>query len=297
MVALILAAAHRGRGVRATATLRQLPSTARAVLRIDPVALGRSPAAQTWVRALVPKEQLTDIEATCGLDPISDLSEATIWVRGSEEQPFQSFGLLLRGSHVDAEAIAQCHARLVEARGGSVVRLEAPTGPLLASEDRGSAIAMLDAHTVVTGSIQTVAEAMAVHRGLLPALAQRATVATLWPEVSAGTAIAAVLDPPRHWKSALERVASFGADASALDGIEAIGVAVRKRRGRATEIHLDVATPEHAAQSAETIRAWAGSPPQDVKPPWDDVLRTARVRTDGTTVVVRVDVSSLPIPR
>lgn len=297
MLAAIFAAVHQGRLTRATRALDQLPSTARAVLRIDPAALQRSAAAQTWVRAFVAEEQLSEIEATCGLDPIADLSEVTVWVRGSESQPFQSFGLMLTGRQVDAAALAECHRLLVEARGDSVVRIEAPTGPLLASQDRGSAIAMLDERTVVTGSTNTVAEAMAVHRGILPALVERAPVATMWPEVSPGAAIAAALDPPQHWKAAFERIASLGADASALEGIEAIGLAVRTDGRRATEVHLQVANPELATRSAAIIRGWAASPPEEVQPPWDTVLGSAEVDVDGRRVLVTVDVSSLPTPR
>lgn len=178
-----------------------------------------------------------------------------------------------------------------------MVRIEAPTGPLLASQDRGSAIAMLDERTVVTGSTNTVAEAMAVHRGILPALVERAPVATMWPEVSPGAAIAAALDPPQHWKAAFERIASLGADASALEGIEAIGLAVRTDGRRATEVHLQVANPELATRSAAIIRGWAASPPEEVQPPWDTVLGSAEVDVDGRRVLVTVDVSSLPTPR
>lgn len=297
MVAAIYAALHQGRVARATRALHQLPGTARAVLRIDPVTLQRSAAAQTWMRAFVAEEQLSEIETTCGLDPIADLSEATVWVRGPDSQPFQSFGLMLTGRRVDAAALANCHKLLVEARGESVVRVDVPTGPLLASQDRGSAIAMLDERTVVTGSIRTVAEAMAVHRGLIPPLSERAPIATLWPEVSSGAAIAAVLDPPQHWKAALERIAALGADASALEGIEAIGLAVKRGGVRGTQVHLDVASPKLAAQSAEVIRGWVHSPPEDVQPPWDAVLRSAEVRIAGRRVLVTVDVSSLPTHR
>jgi hypothetical protein len=294
MVAVIYAALQRGRTVRATRALNALPSTARAVLRIDPPAVRRSAAARSLVDAFVGADRLSEIEATCGLDPMSDLSEATIWVRGSESQPFQSFGLMLTGRRVDAAGLAECHKLLVEARGGSVVRLEAPTGPVLASDDHRSAIALLDGRTVVTGSVRTVAEAMAVHRGLLPTLGDRAPIAALWPEISPDAAIAAALDPPGHWKTALERAAAFDAEESALQGIEAVGLAVKLGSGRATELVLDVATPELANESAALIRAWAASPPPDVEAPWDAILQTARVTIEGRRIRIAVDVSSLP---
>lgn len=297
MVAVIYAAIEQGRGARATRILRMLPSTARAVLQVDPPALRRSAAGRTLLEAFVEDAELSEIEATCGLDPIADLSQATVWARGSDREPFQSFGLMLTGANVDAAQIAECYERLVEARGGSVTRLEAPTGPLLASNDRGSAVALVDGRTVITGSIQTVAEAMAVQRGLLPSLAERGPVAALWPTVGRGAALAAALDPPPHWKAALERITSFGADASALHGVNAMGVSVRPGRSRSAEVYLDSATPELAARSATLIRGWVVSPPEAIEPPWDQLLRTANVVVDGHHVLVRVDVSSLAADR
>jgi hypothetical protein len=245
------------------------------------------------IDAFVGDEGISEIEAACGLDPLTDLSEVTLWVSGSEEEPLRSFGLVLTGRNVDAAAIAECHQILVEARGGSVVRLESPSGPLLASEDRGGAIARLDGRTVVAGSIRTVAEALAAERGMLPVLAERAPVAALWPKVSRRAAIAAVVDPPDHWKAALERLTAFDEDQSALQGLEAIGLRVRSGPGQSAEVYLDAATPEQAARSAELISAWAALPPQRIEPPWDAVLRSAQVGVDGQRVEIRIDTSSL----
>ncbi len=297
-VAIVLAAAiygalRQGRVARATRALHLLPSTARAVLRIDPPALRRSSAARTLLHAFVDPEQLSEIEASCGIDPIAQLAEVTVWVRGPEQQPFQSFGLMLSGGQVDAATIANCYERLVDARGGSVTRLEAPTGPLLASDDRGSALALVDDRTVVTGSVRTVAEAMAVRRGLVPTLAERAAVAELWPAVSFGAALSAVLDPPPHWKAAFERITTFDSIASALDGIDAMGLAVRPGKTQMAEVYLRAETPEAAAKSAERIRAIAATPADAAEPPWDALIRSAKVTVDGQRVVVRVDLSSL----
>ncbi|MGB5696253.1 MAG: hypothetical protein WBM46_11405, partial [Polyangiales bacterium] len=169
MAGLLFATVQRGRVLQGTRTLRELPSTARAVLRIDTRALERTEAANTLIGTFVPKEQLSEIEAVCGLDPLTALSDVTIWVRGSDDQPLQSIGLMLRGRMVDAVALAECHRLLVEARGGSVVRLDGPAGAFLASQDRRSAVALLDDRTIVTGSVSTVAEAMAVRRGTVSA--------------------------------------------------------------------------------------------------------------------------------
>jgi hypothetical protein len=294
---VIYAALRQGRTAHATRALHVLPSTARAVLRIDPGAVRRSSAARTLLDAFLDEEQLSDIEATCGLDPLEDLVEVTVWVRGSEQQPFQSFGLMLTGGHADAAQIADCYEELVEARGGSVRRLEGPTGPLLASDDRGSAIARVDERTVVTGAVRTVTEAMAVRRGLLPTLAERGPIATLWRAVSPGAAVAAALDPPLNWQAALERITTFDTVESALQGIVAIGLAVRPGKAQAADVYLDAATPELAEKSAELIRAIAVTPPDAVEPPWDALLQSAKVAIAGSRIVVRVDVSTLPAPR
>jgi len=293
MTVVIYAALLKGRTARATRALRVLPSTARAVLRIDPAALRRSTAARAMLDAFIGEAELSEIEATCGLDPVTDLAEVTIWVRGSERQPFESFGLMLTGAQVDAAQIAECYEQLVDARGGSVTRLEAPTGPFLASDDRSSAIAFVDNRTVITGSVRTVAEAMAAERGLLPTLVERVAVASLWPTVSAGAAIAAAVDPPPHWKAALERITTFGADASALHGVDAIGLTIRPGRSHAAEIHLDATTRELAAQSAELIRTLATVPGDAAEPPWDAVLRSAEVTVEGRHLTVHVDLASL----
>jgi hypothetical protein len=290
---LLFAVLQYGRGLRASRALRELPGTARAVLRIDTRALARTPAAETLVEAFVPEEQLSEIEAVCGLEPLVALSEATIWVRGTEDQPFQSVGLMLRGRGADAAALAECHRLLVEARGGSIVRLDGPSGAVLASRDRRSAIGVLDEHTIVTGSMATVSEAMAVQRGTAPALVERARIAALWPRVNTGASIAAALDPPTHWKSALERVAKLGSEASAMRGLQAIGLSVEAGSAQTVQLYITVDDAELAAQDAALIEAWAAAPPESVLPPWTAVLRSARVQVRGRTIAVALDVSSL----
>jgi len=293
MAGLLVAVMHHGRTLRASQALRELPSTARAVLRIDTRALERTAAAKTLIDAFVDEEQLSEIEAICGLDPLVALSEATVWVRGPENQPFQSFGLMLRGRTVDAATLAECHQLLVEARGGSIVRLEGPVGPVLASRDRRSAIAVLDYRTIVTGSVGTVAEAMAVLRGTAPALIERPRIALLWPQVNAGASVAAVLDPPEHWKSALERVAKLGHQASALQGLQSIALSVPSGSEQTVDLYVDVANADLAAEDAALIRAWATTPPDSVEAPWTEVLQSARVQVREHTIVVTLDVSSL----
>lgn len=293
MLTLLFAVIHRGRTLRAGQALRQLPSTARAVLRIDTGALQGTAAAKTLFEALVPEEQLSEIETTCGLDPLQSLSEVTVWVRGPEEQPFQSMGLMLRGSSADSAALAECHRLLVEKRGGSVVRLEGPAGPLMASRDSRSAIARLDERTIVTGSVTTVAEAMAVQTGASPPLVERTHLAELWRKISDRACIAAVLDPPAHWKSALERVTDLGNGASAAEGVQSIAFAVESGSARTVDVYIVVTDAKLAKRDAARIRAWVASPPQAPDPPWAEVLRSALVEVRGSTISVTLDVSSL----
>ncbi len=290
---LLFGAMQRGRTLRASRALHELPSTARAVLRIDARALERPSAAKTLLDAFIAEEQLSEIEAICGLDPLAALSEATVWVRGPEDQPFQSIGLMLRGRTVDAATLAECHRLLVETRGGAVFRVNGPAGPFVASRDRRSAIALLDDRTIVTGSVRTVAEAMAVRRGTAPALIERPRIATVWPRVNAGSAIAAVLDPPEHWKSALERVAKLGNEASAMEGLQSIALSVESGSAQTVRLYIGVTDARLAHRDAELIRAWVASPPDSVKPPWTDVLQSARVQVHERTIVVTLDVSSL----
>jgi hypothetical protein len=295
--AVIYFAVEQGRALRASRALRELPATARLVLSINPDALAQSASARTLLRTFIDEDQLTDIEATCGLDPWSDLSELTVWIRGSDREPFDSFGVALTGRSIDAVSIAQCHGLLVDARGGSVVRLEGPTGPLLASDDRQSAIALVNGRTVVTGSVRTVAEAMAVRQGRLPALEHRTKIAEVWPDVRHGAALALVLEPPPYWKTALERIAAFGDDPAALDGIKTIAVSAKRGAETTVEVLIDTESPELAHRNARLIMGWAKSPPEDMEPPWTDILRTTRVHVARARVIATLDLSALGAAR
>lgn len=294
---LVFLLVQRGQTLRASQVLDELPGTTRAVLRVDTDALARTAAAKSLVDAFVAEERLTELESVCGLDPIESLAEATLWVGGPEGQPFQSLGLMLRGRTANAGALAECHRSLVEGRGGSTVMLEGPAGPLLASEDRRSAIAALDNRTIVTGSVHTVAEAMAVRQAGAPSLRDRPRLAELWPKVSRGASIAAVIDPPEHWRSALERITTVGTEVSALRGVEAIGLSVKTGSAQTVKVYVEVAAPELAAENATLIRDWAASPPESLEPPWTDVVGSMQVRKLGSAIVISADVTSLSTPR
>ena len=257
--AAIYVTIQRGKTLRASRALRQVPSTARIVLAIDPSAVARSASASALLRWFIGDEQLSEIELRCGLDPMRDLREIVLWVRGSERAPFEAFGLSLEGRTVDASALTECHRLIVDDRGGSIVRLDAPSGPLLASEDRRSAIALVGPDTVVTGAVKTVAEAMAVRDGRLPALEEREEVARLWR----------------------------------LEGIRVIAVSAKEGSTPTLELFVKAVSIELALRHADIIRAWAASPPEGIESPWLEVFRSAEVRVDGTQVVTTLDLAEL----
>lgn len=292
-VAGIYVAIERGRTLRASSELRELPSSARLVLAIETAALRSSASAALLLGAFVDESSLSDIEAKCGLDPMDDLAALLFWVRGSERKPIESFGVQLEGSAARADEIAECHASLVETRGESLVRVEASTGPLIASEDRRSAVALVDDRTVVTGSVQTVVEAMAVRRGLLPALAERAAIADVWPTVRRGAAIAALVHPPAHWKAALARIAPFDDVPTLLDDVVTLALSAPTGLEPNATVRVHLRDPDSAEAAAAEIRAWAATPPVHMEPPWTTVLESARVRVDGRTVAITLDVSAL----
>jgi hypothetical protein len=290
---LLFALVQRGRTLGAVQSLRELPSTTRAVLRIDTEALGRTAAAKTLFDTFVAEEQLSEIESVCGLDPLGTQREAVVWVRGPDDQPFQSIGLMLRGRRGEASTLAECHQSLVERREGSTVVLPGPTGSALPSEDRRSAIAVVDDRTILTGSVQTVAEAMAVRQGGAPSLLEHPRITRVWPRVNADASIALVLDPPSHWRSALERITQLGDGASALRGIETLGLSVKTGSAQTVEVLLNVTNAALAQENATLIRTWAASPPDSLEPPWSEVVRSMGVKVDADTIVVALDVSSL----
>jgi len=293
MLALLFAVVQRGQRLRTSRFLHQLPSTARAVLRVETGTLAGTAAARTLLDAFIAEEQLSEIERVCFLDPLASLSDATVWVRGPDEQPFHSIGLMLRGRSVDSARLAECYRQLVEGRGGSIIRLETTAGPLLVSRDRRSAIAQLDERTIVTGSVETVTEILSVQRGTVPSLVQRTRLAALWAKVGGGACIAAVFDPPKHWKAALERVADVGDGASAMEGVQGIALAVESGSEQTIKFHIEIADAERATRDAGLIRAWSHSPPESIDPRWVGVLRSARVQVRGDAIVGTLDVSSL----
>ena len=293
-VALLYVAIEHGRTLRAERTLHELPKTARAVLRIDAAALADSESARALFDWFVPAERLSEIEARCGLAPLAALSDATVWVGGPEGEPFQSIGLLLRGRTADAETLAECYQTLVEARGSAIDRVATPTGPLLRSRDGQSALAQVDDHTVVTGSADTVSEFLAVGRGVVPPLVEEARFRDIWSRVAVGAAIAGVFVAPPRWQSAFERIGAISDQASALAGVEGLGLTTRANIPTALTVVLDVTDSAVARRDAALMEVWMESPPDTVEPYLVNLARSAQIQVDGARITVTLDVSSLP---
>lgn len=290
--AMLYGAIEHGRRMRADLPLRELPSTARAVLRVDTSALQRTPAAEALFARFVGRERLTEIQKACGIDPLEALSDVVVWVQGPDDQPLQSVGLMLRGRTVDASRLAECHRTLVEARGGSVIRFDAPMGALLVSRDRRSAIARLDDRTVVAGSVQTVAETMEVARGIAPPLRDRTAIASLWTRLGRDAAVVAVLEPPAHWREALQGLAQED-DRPTLQGLGALGFSISAGSRETAEAEIDFIASEAARRSVKPIERWLHEPPESIGDPWSGVVRSARVRAMGRTIRISFDLSAL----
>lgn len=265
-------------------TLAVLPSTARAVLRVDVERLARTVESSERLHDLATEAPWGDIGETCDVDPLTDLREVTVWVRGPDDRPLESFGLMLEGRTIGAPELVECHERLVERRGDSVVRIEAPSGALLSSRDHASAIGVIDSHTVVTGSARTVAEALAARRGLVPTLVERTRLIGLWKAVGHGVAITAIVDPPEHWRAALDRIGTLDSDGSALAGVDAIALGAITKTGHEMRLVTVFETPSEAAEAAQRLATWAEDPPPSVVSPWDEVLRSAHVSANGPRV-------------
>lgn len=285
---------EHGRTLSSERALYQLPRTARAVLRIDAAAMAKSESAQAVFDWFVPAERLSEIEARCGLAPLASLNDAIVWVGGPDDEPLQSIGLLLRGRTADAETLANCYQTLVEARGSTVDRVPTPTGPLLRSHDGQSALAPVDAHTVVTGSADTVFELLEVGRGTLEPLVEDERVRDIWSRVAPGAAIAGVFVAPPRWQSALERIGAIGDRASALSGVESLGLSSRASVPTAFAIVLELADAAVARRDAALMEVWKESPPETVEPYLAELLRSAQIQVDGARITLTIDVSNLP---
>ncbi len=293
VIGMLFAAMQHAKTLRTTRLLHQLPSTARAVLRIDSDALEKTAAGKTLLAAVVGTEQLSEIEMVCALDPFEALSEVVAWIRGPDDQPLQSIGVMLKGRAASAGTLAACHRALVEGRGGTVIRLDGPSGPMLANREQQSAIAVIDDRTIVAGSVMTVTEAIGVRRGTAPALVERRSIGARWPFLARGSSMSAILEPPGHWISGLERVAERLGGPFALEGAQTIGVFVESGSTGAVAFSIDVSSAELAAENAARMRDWITSPPEHLGPPWTDLLGTARVSVRDRNIEVTVDVSSL----
>ena len=293
MLAALGALFDHGRRLGARRALYLIPDTARAVLRIDTEALARSEAGQALVAQLVPERELSELEAHCGLQPLTDFRELTIWGGGPDGRSFRSVGLLLRARDADAETLAECYRTLVEARGGTLIRTQTPSGPVLASSDGRSAFARVGAERVVTGSPSTVAELLAVVRGEARPLAKQRDFLKLWSSLGGDGAITGVFLPPQSWRSALERAGRIGAGVSAVSGVEAVGLVTGVPKQREAKLLLRTSDQDTARRDATLIEVWASDPPDTLPKGWAVAIRSAEISVEANVITVTVDLSRL----
>ena len=293
MLAALGALFDHGRRLGARRALYLIPDTARAVLRLDTEALASSEAGQALVGQLFPERELSDLETHCELQPLTDFRELAIWGGGPDGQSFRSVGLLLRARDADTEALAKCYRTLVEVRGGTLIRTQTPSGPVLASSDGRSAFARVDPERVVTGSPSTVAELLAVMRGEAPPLAKQQDFLELWSNLGGDGAITGVFMPPPAWRSALDRASRIGAGVSAVSGVEAVGLATGVPKRGEAKLLLRTSDQDIARRDATLIEVWTSNPPDTVPRGWAAAIRSAEVSVDANVITVTVDLSDL----
>lgn len=290
-LALLWFLVEQGRTNETERVLGQLPSTAKAVVRVNVASIAEEPAWRSRLDALLGEDQWSDIEAECGIDPTTALDELVLWAGGPDDEPFQTLGLLIRGSSIDAEGFAQCYRQLVEARGSEVTRLPTARVPVLGSTDGRSALAEVDDHTVVTGSASTVAEFLAVAGESAPSLEKSPEFESMWSRAHGGVITGAFIAPPR-WQTAIARIGAINEDASALEGVEAIGLRTDPRAPGVLTLLFDVRDEGTARRDAALIEVWAQSNPDTVPASWRDALRAADVSATGTELRVALDLAS-----
>lgn len=281
---------EEGRTTRRDQLLHQLPSTAKFVVRVDVPALEEHPSALAVLHAFAADDQLSVIEVECGIDPRAALDELVIWAGGPDDQPFQTVGLLITGRDVDAETFAECFQTLVEARGSEVTRLPTTDGAVLGSTDGRSALAEVNARTIVTGSSATVAEFLAVERGVTPSLVGDLEFRSVWARVSEG-ALAGVFVAPVRWRDAIARVGAINDQTSALAGVKAVGLTTARSLPDRVTVLLDVEDEDVARRDAALIEVWAESRPETIPETWHDVVRSADIETKGPEVRVALDLT------
>jgi len=292
-IASLAALVRHGANVRAKRAIALVPETAKAVIHVDASELREGTAAQRLFAHLVPARNLSEIEAVCGMDPAEALQSVTLWIDGPEGEPLQTTGLVLRGADADAESFASCYRTLVEARGSTIEREATVEGPLLVSRDGRSAMSRVDARTVVTGSRRAVLDLLAVRGGVASSLAEQPEFAEPWTKLGRRAAVAGLFLPPARWTSAFERVGAMGEQASALEGVTAIGL-TSASSAASIDVVLEVEDDATARRNATRMRVWLDSPPDSIEPPWREILRQSQIQLDHTSIAVTLDLSTLP---
>ncbi len=283
---VLLASIRHGSKLRAERPLQVVPKTAGLVARIEIDSFDSREAARALVDRLVEPDGMSEIEARCGLDPLEDLREVTLWVSAPENGAVGT-GMLLRGRTVSAEELARCYETLVQGRGGSVTRVMSAFGSMLTSTDARSALARVDGETIVTGSVDTVSDFLAVASGSAPSLVDDEEFRRLWGRVDGGRLLTGAFIPPPRWQAALERIGQVESGGSALAGVMAVGLTISEPGG--LEVLLEVRTAETAQEDGERMRSWMTKTlGEEIANPED-----SKIAVDGTSVIL----SFSPSPR
>ena len=297
--ALIYTGVVAGRRIRAEHVLSELPVETGAVARIEVAALRDNAAARGLLDALVPSDQISEIEAICRFQPLVELREVVVWAQRSEHGSMGLIGLVVRGGdRIDADALAQCHASLVRERGGSVVRVDMRDGPLLKNPRDGSAIAPIAPDSVVAGSERTVRRFLSVRDKSGAALSSRVDMTARWVRESAGAPIAALVDLPESWREAIPRLAGDNAQVSALlASVRSVALSARGRPSLQMRLSAELSSADDASTGALLLEAWRRAPPETLEPVWLELLHRAQVTTDETILAIETPVTSEDVKR
>ena len=290
---VVYLSAREGQRTQATQLLDRLPIDTRAVLRIEIDALRTSPSARALVETVSEPRTLSTIEQLCQLDPWNELSEIVVWFQG--DRGFRSTGLVLRGSTADAERLAKCHDTLVRARGGAVARVDTAYGPILKSRDDDSALAKVDARTVVTGSEATVRSYLSTRGADTPSLRGRPDMLEPWNEPDPAP-IAAIVDLPTSWRAAIDRLGPNDASIlGALGGVKTITFRAQDREALKGSFAFDFESTEQAAKSATRLAQLSNTPPPSLPPVFASMIRnaTALSVSDRVTWTVPLDAEAM----
>lgn len=244
----------RGSGLPA-APLAVAPAASSAVAHVSVPALLRSSA---WRRLAERQEALRGvrrIEAACGFDPLSQLTDLVVFATGDAPGDLDHVGFVARGD-LEHERLAECVRRVVESDGGSVRRVEIDGVPAIAGGRGRSRAAFVGRDAVVGGHEDVVREVIAVGRGDRPGALGDAALARLWDRVSGGDVTVAARVPER-WREALRRYLGgeeLGDARRSLAGLRGVAVGVDLAGGVQVGAVLEMGDEAEAGRVVEAVR-------------------------------------------